>query len=107
MAEFTEKNNKCAWWNISYWKLSENDSRLYNYITAFITNFKYAGSKYAPGVPPPKANNVADDGGIKFHDPNEFRDKQQPLKVPIKEPGRHHRHQHGAKINFEDKDARE
>jgi len=78
-------------------------------------------NRLPPGVPPKRTNNVENDGGIKFHDPNEFR-TQEPQKVtgvnaglkqtndqPQKpQPaGRHHRHQHGAKINFDDKDARE
>ena len=64
----------------------------------------------------PASNNAGDDAGIKFHDPNEFRN-QQPNRVPPhnpsqpdlnnRNPSRHHRHQHGAKINFEDENARE
>ena len=71
-----------------------------------------------------QTNNVENDGGIKFHDPNEFRNQepQQPQKLTGVNPGlkqtneqpqkpqpagRHPRHQHGAKINFDDKDARE
>lgn len=99
------------------------------HVFSFLVLTVSSQNRLPPGVPP-RTNNVENDGGIKFHDPNEFRN-QEPQKVTGVNPGlkqtneqpqkpqpagssphakkdpRHPRHQHGAKINFDDKDARE
>jgi len=102
------------------------------HVFSFLVLTVSSQNRLPPGVPP-RTNNVGNDGGIKFHDPNEFRNQepQQPQKLTGVNPGlkqtneqpqkpqpaggnphaqkdpRHHRHMHGAKINFDDKDARE